>query len=324
MYETNSASSRVGQGLGGRATSQTMGGYDILLYTCGDLGAYTISNGDFANDPSNDIGVLSNWFQQGGKKGFFTGDDLMFSLGTSGAAALAFRNTYFSARVINNNILPLHQQPDGAEWWGWSLATASSRRRTSGSPTAAAPVINDFDAIEAIGRRGRLAQFMTPAGDPGYTYSATSRYTNVADVIYMPYDFSFIQNAPGYVPSQPGYTARAEILRDILIEFGDLPGGLSIAVPDARSLTITAGPNPFNPRTTIALDLPRAGEVSLRLYDIRGRLVRTLHDGPLAEGRHELVWFGDDDAGRALASGVYFYEAKAVGEERIGKLTLVR
>ncbi len=66
------------------------------------------------------------------------------------------------------------------------------------------------------------------------------------------------------------------------------------------------------------------GRVSLKLYDIRGRQVKTLHDGPLTEGRHELVWHGDDDAGRALASGVYFYEAKAVGEERIGKLTLVR
>ncbi len=62
----------------------------------------------------------------------------------------------------------------------------------------------------------------------------------------------------------------------------------------------------------------------MKLYDIRGRLVRTLHDGRLAEGRHELVWHGDDDAGRALASGVYFYEVKAAGEERIGKLTLVR
>ena len=140
----------------------------------------------------------------------------------------------------------------------------------------------------------------------------------------MPYDFSFIQNPPGYVPAYPGFTVRAEVLRDILIEFGHIPAGHPIAVPEARPLAVTAGPNPFNPRTTIALDLPRAGEVAVRLYDIRGRLVRTLHDGPLGEGRHELTWDGDDDAGRAMASGVYFYEVRAAGEERIGKLTLVR
>ncbi len=107
VYYTNGPSSGVGNGLGGRATAQTLGGYDTMLYTSGDLGAFTISNNDFSDDPSNDIGVLSNWFQQGGKKAFFTGDDLMFNLGTSGGAALAFRNTYFSVQFINNNILPL-------------------------------------------------------------------------------------------------------------------------------------------------------------------------------------------------------------------------
>ncbi len=98
----------------------------------------------------------------------------------------------------------------------------------------------------------------------------------------------------------------------------------SSSVPDASVLSVSAAPNPFNPRTTIVLNLPRAGEASLRVFDLRGRLVRTLHEGSLTAGRHELVWQGDDDTGRALASGVYFYEAKAVGEARIGKLTLVR
>ncbi len=323
LYETNGASSGVGNGLGGRATPQTIGGYGQLLYTCGDLATYTMSNGDFDADPSNDIGVVSNWFQQGGKRAFMTGDDLVSSLASSGGASQSFLNSYLSVRFLHTNVLPYI-----------SNQTAPKVRRLPGNSVfttpyewlayGGCPVINDFDAIEPNGPAERLAQFLTPSGNPGYTYSAASRYTNVADVIYMPYDFSFIQSTPGYVPSHPGYTVRAEILRDILIEFGALPGGNPVAVPDARTLTVTAGPNPFNPRTTIALDLPRAGEVSLRLYDIRGRLVRTLHDGQLAEGRHELVWFGDDDTGRALASGVYFYEVRAAGEERIGKLALVR
>ena len=76
IYETNAPTAGVGNGLGGRATPQTLGGYDTLLYTSGDLGTYTLGNGDFTADPSNDIGVLSNWFQQGGKKAFLTGDDL--------------------------------------------------------------------------------------------------------------------------------------------------------------------------------------------------------------------------------------------------------
>ncbi len=107
VLHQNDGSPTSANGLGGRTTAATLAGYDILLYTCGDLGAFTISNNDYGNRPSNDIGVLSNWFQQGGKKGFFTGDDLMFNLGTSGAAALALQNTGSVCGFINNNILPL-------------------------------------------------------------------------------------------------------------------------------------------------------------------------------------------------------------------------
>jgi flagellar hook assembly protein FlgD len=70
-------------------------------------------------------------------------------------------------------------------------------------------------------------------------------------------------------------------------------------------------PNPFNPVTRIAFDLARDGHVSLRIYDVGGRLVRTLIDAPMARGRYAgadaAVWDGIDDAGRRVSSGVYFY-----------------
>ena len=318
-YTTNGPSSGVGNGLGGRATAATLAGYDILLYTSGDLGAFTIANGDYNNDPSNDIGVLSAWFQQGGKKAFLTGDDLAFNLSTSGSQALAFRTQHLGIQFVNNNLLPLIENqttPAVVPVAGNSVFTTAVEWRAYGG----CPGINDFDAVAAAGSVERLAEFLTSAGVPGYTYAAATRYVNVADVVLFPYDLSFIHdaNAAATIP------ARARVLGDVLTAFGASPQGEPIAVPDARVLAVSAGPNPFNPRAVIALDLPRAGDVSLRLYDIRGRLVRTLHEGPLTAGRHELVWHGDDDKGRALASGVYFYEAKAVGEERIGKLTLVR
>ena len=84
-------------------------------------------------------------------------------------------------------------------------------------------------------------------------------------------------------------------------------------------------PNPFNPRTTLAFDLPQAAtRVSLRLYDLHGRLVTALIDGPLPAGRHGVVWNGADDAGRAVASGVYVSVLETPLGRASGKLTLVR
>jgi DNA-binding beta-propeller fold protein YncE len=73
-------------------------------------------------------------------------------------------------------------------------------------------------------------------------------------------------------------------------------------------------PNPFNPRTTIFYDLPRAMTVTLRVYDVSGRLVRDLVvDEALEEGRHEAVWLGRDDSGRPMASGTYFFRLETDG-----------
>jgi len=68
-------------------------------------------------------------------------------------------------------------------------------------------------------------------------------------------------------------------------------------------------PNPFNPQTTVRLAISRAGTASVEIFDVRGRRVRTLLDGAVEAGRHDLVWNGTDDHGRTVSSGVYFVRA---------------
>jgi hypothetical protein len=84
-------------------------------------------------------------------------------------------------------------------------------------------------------------------------------------------------------------------------------------------------PNPFNPRTTIAYELPADGPVSLRIYDVAGRLVRVLRQAASeAAGRHEAVWDGQDAQGRGVASGTYLCRLESGRHRAVQRLVLVR
>jgi len=95
-------------------------------------------------------------------------------------------------------------------------------------------------------------------------------------------------------------------------------------VPEAGTLTVTAFPNPFNPSTRIAWDLPRSGRMVLTLHDLGGRRVRTLVDGDRPAGSGSRVWDGRDDTGRTLPSGAYVFQLLTAGQRRSGGLTLLK
>jgi aminopeptidase N len=83
-------------------------------------------------------------------------------------------------------------------------------------------------------------------------------------------------------------------------------------------------PNPFNPSTTIRFGLDSPGQARLSIYDTRGALVRTLVDGHLGEGTHEVAWNGNDSEGRPVSSGVYFCRMSAEGQTFTRKMILLR
>jgi carboxypeptidase T len=94
--------------------------------------------------------------------------------------------------------------------------------------------------------------------------------------------------------------------------------------PAVRMTLHGSRPNPFNPRTTIAFDLPEATAVRLRIFDVRGALVRALVEAELPRGSHQAVWDGRDASGRGVASGNYFARLEARGEAETVRLSLVR
>jgi hypothetical protein len=102
---------------------------------------------------------------------------------------------------------------------------------------------------------------------------------------------------------------------------GELAAG-GLAEP-AASLS-AARPNPFNPTTTIAYSLREGGTTELAIFNVAGRRVRTLVEGFVSAGDHEVRWDGLDDRGAAVASGVYFSRLRAGDALETRRMVLVK
>jgi CubicO group peptidase (beta-lactamase class C family) len=124
-------------------------------------------------------------------------------------------------------------------------------------------------------------------------------------------------------------TAHFNIAHEIFEYVAAVTVSSSLA-DDSHAMPVTLAldqnhPNPFNPVTTIPYELSTTGEVTLRVYNIHGRLVRSLleqqrHDA----GRYAVRWEGQDDRGRPVASGIYVYRLE-VGDQTMSRaLVLAR
>ncbi|MCP4571142.1 MAG: T9SS type A sorting domain-containing protein [bacterium] len=114
-----------------------------------------------------------------------------------------------------------------------------------------------------------------------------------------------------------------------LRDFAAVTGFVSAVHPTlpaaAKFALFPATPNPFNPTTEIRFHLPHASRVELKVYDLRGRLVRSLEDGGLlVAGSHVRVWDGKDRRDQSLASGVYFYRLVAGDFRSTRAVTLLK
>lgn len=106
-----------------------------------------------------------------------------------------------------------------------------------------------------------------------------------------------------------------------------LPVSLQVvtAVPERGAATLAQNrPNPCNPRTTIAFELPRAQAVRLTVHRLDGGLVRTLAAGELPAGAHTVVWDGRDERRQMAASGVYLYRLQTADAVLARRLVLLK
>jgi hypothetical protein len=138
-------------------------------------------------------------------------------------------------------------------------------------------------------------------------------------VNFTPYSHSGCADplAPGDFPDYVATTYGSGIITNLPQE--PLPG-----VPAALAISSVA-PNPFNPRTTVSFELRDDAEISLRVYDGRGRLIRTLLSERRDAGWHRVDWEGCNAAGETVPSGIYLFRLETAGGLACAaKTTLVR
>jgi hypothetical protein len=284
--------------------------------------------------------VLTGWLLQGGKDMLLMGDDVAGDLDRGGGAKSDFLSGWMGVDVVEENVLPmidLQTSPlvlsegsnpviqSATEW----RAVASALSTTSGYYGGGSIVTGTkrYDGVTPRAGAQRLAEFTDAAGFPGaYSYSAATLYVRAdynARVISFPYDFQSIWTAQSEAKIDAPLAARTQILADILNYFGQ-GGGTPSDVPDAVAFGARHYPNPFNPMVTISNTKPREGHLSVKVFDVRGRLVDTVADSRQEAGPGEVQWDGRTTSGEAAAAGVYFYEARAGDNVVIGKMALIK
>ncbi|MBN1825525.1 MAG: T9SS type A sorting domain-containing protein [Candidatus Eisenbacteria bacterium] len=114
-------------------------------------------------------------------------------------------------------------------------------------------------------------------------------------------------------------------IRFVPKDAGAISTGVTGGAPSSAGFGIAAcRPNPFNPRTAISWSMEAAGPAALDVYDVSGRLVRTLFRGEAAEGTYESVWDGRTGTGAEAGSGIYFLRLRAGDRIDRARITLVR
>jgi len=99
--------------------------------------------------------------------------------------------------------------------------------------------------------------------------------------------------------------------------------GYGPEIPDEIGLSQNF-PNPFNPITEIRYNLPIDQVVAITVYDLNGRVVRTLINGAQSAGYHKVIWDGTNENGIAISTGIYFYQMRAGDFVEMKKMVLLK
>jgi hypothetical protein len=185
------------------------------------------------------------------------------------------------------------------------------------------PIINGFDVLEtaADGMRAlRYPQYGGSTYGAGIASTKTNPSGRTVRTMWFGFDFSLMRdNAPG------SPIDRFHIVKDVLSWMQSLTNIDITATETPRAYALAQNyPNPFNPSTVIRYEMKEKGLVTIRIYDVSGRLVRTLSSGVKDAGRYSVAWNGANERGAEVASGIYFYKMETDDFNLTKKMVLLR
>ncbi len=327
-YDVNSASSAASNGLGSRAKNfQMTTAYDIIIWDSGDLESCTISEGTEYSDKSNDAQCLVDWmeFSEHDVGLWVCGDDVAEDLDDApSAVALQLMVTccgvvfaggdYHDLSGIVNPLVHADQNVGNPLWhgsWGDSFYVFGG-----------CPNINRFDYLEKSGMGEYALNYPDVSGMPYYAGIYNNGINNGGFSIrtmWFGFSFMYMRDAEIAPPM-----IRYQVVRNVIM-WMEHPVWYTETEDVPLVTTLSQNyPNPFNPVTTIKFALKEKGHVSLKIYDVAGRLVRTLVDEVRKAGSYDERWDGTNNRGANVASGVYFYRFKTRDFEKTRKMVLLK
>jgi hypothetical protein len=174
------------------------------------------------------------------------------------------------------------------------------------------PTGDSFDGARI--QKGTVHDTGAPVANVGSATSITENYDLLVPATEHHWRLRIASRSP-YFPRTPWFSPSGNGMTETDLRAEGSPADAAAAGATPDLLRIAARPNPFSTGTRVEFNLPDAGTARINVYDVQGRRVRTIHDGVMAAGSHEVSWDGTDDAGRRLASGVYWITLTSAGRE---------
>ncbi len=340
-YTTQGPSSGVSNGLGSAgahgANADQLAGYDTIVYLAGDLSSLLLSDGsNFGNgsnnDKSNDLALMTGWKDRVGVRNtVYFGDYIASALVLGSAAGGTYLSTVMGVGLTDDDVrdeIGFQTAPVVAPAPGAPAQFVSSYVAFGGCLG-----INQFDSIFPLASSIAGHEFLDPDRVSGaYAPAASVIFDRLANGterkvdVTFPYSLLFVYDDNAN-KAPVATSARTKLLEEVFDYFGVTSGnaGQATGNPSAlRKADLAVFPNPFNPKTTIRFTNPAKGSASVKVYNVKGELVRTLFSGELDAGTYPFEWNGVDNRGASVASGVYIIEAQAGSHSLSQKAMLVK
>jgi len=340
-FDVLGPSSGVGNSLASRVksiTNQIIGSptqiYQKILWNCSDLSTSLMGdggspNGGLSSEKSQDFGLcdffLNNSPDNPGWAYF--GDDVVDDWNLLGASP--------TAQAVQTNWMN-HTFTSGDQKTTSGVVSPVVRVSTAPAPVAPAfvptetfyayggcAIINDFDVPGQSGNSKIAYRYNNAATGPVASLSQATLNSQGTTARFYLSGFAFNYIRDDDLNGVPDYVKH---LQELLVWMENLIGNPVGIDPVAFNSLSDNYPNPFNPTTTIKYNIAERGNVSLKIYNAAGQLIRTLvneEQTPQANGFSK-VWNGLNDQSQPVASGVYFYQLTAKNFSQTKKMVLLK